>query len=626
MQSLSVRPVLAEDGTETDTFEVPVGGRRFRALELLVRGKRLPGTAPIPCIVHVEGAAEEDSLAENVHRETLHPLDQFRAFEALRDKGLSEEDIAARFFVTPAVVRQRLKLAAVSPRLLAQYAEGEMDLEQLMAFTVTDDHARQEQVWETLSSYGQVRPSVTIRRLLTETAIPADDRRARFVGADAYAAAGGTIMRDLFSTDDGGWFEDMALLERLVGEKLTTLAGEIKGEGWAWVEAAPDFPYGHTNGMRQLTGEPSARTDAEEHERHSLLAEIDRILGLYGEGEDLTHADERRVQDIEARLQVFDTRPLVYDPMEMARAGAFVSIAMDGTAHVQRGFVRAEDEPRADAPETNPAEADSAPEPGEAAPGQVSETPDAAPPAADSEAEDEGLRPLSDRLVGDLSAFRTLALREALGRCPETALLALVHALCLAAFHAHAAESCLEILTRSSTLGIQPLELTESAAAKAFEARHAEWAARLPDRPRRPLGCARGHVRRGSDGAAGALRLAERLCGGRKMGPSAGAFAPCRHAGPGHRPRHHGGGLAGERGNLPEPRAQGPHSGGRARSEGRAPRRAHRTPAQDRHGQGRRPAAGRQRLAAGAFAHARSGTSGGHGTSSGTGGGYGCSQ
>ncbi|KAA5604021.1 ParB/RepB/Spo0J family partition protein [Roseospira marina] len=293
LQSLAVRPIRDEDGNETGAYEVPAGGRRFRALQLLVKQKRLARTAPVPCIVREDGSGAEDSLAENVHREALHPLDQFRAFQTLQKGGLSIEDIAARFFVTPAVVRQRLKLTAVSPRLLAQYAEGEMDLEQLMAFTVTDDHARQEQVWETLSSYGQVRPSFTIRRLLTETAIPADDRRARFVGAEAYAAAGGIIMRDLFSEDDGGWFQDMTILERLVGGRLTALAGEIKAEGWAWVEAAPDFPYGHTNGMRPLTGEPSPRTEAEEHERHSLLAEIDRILGAYGEGEDLSRGAAR---------------------------------------------------------------------------------------------------------------------------------------------------------------------------------------------------------------------------------------------------------------------------------------------------------------------------------------------
>src|SRR6202040_1585225 len=196
LQSLSVRPVLDAEGTETGMFEVPAGGRRFRALELLVKQKRMTKTQPVPCVVRTDGLAEEDSLAENVQRADLHPLDQFRAFQTLREKGLSEEEIAARFFVTPSVVKQRLKLAAVSDKLLDVYAEDGMTLEQLMAFTVTNDHARQEQVWESLARAYNKEPYY-IRRQLTEGAVRAADKRAQFVGIDIYEAAGGIVMRDL---------------------------------------------------------------------------------------------------------------------------------------------------------------------------------------------------------------------------------------------------------------------------------------------------------------------------------------------------------------------------------------------------------------------------------------------
>jgi ParB family chromosome partitioning protein len=177
LQSLSVRPVLDAEGNETGTFEVPAGGRRFRALELLVRQKRLARTAPIPCIVKTDGLAEEDSLAENTDREALHPLDQFRAFQTLRAKGQGEEEIAAAFGVTAAVVRQRLKLAAASPVLLDAYAEGTMTLDLLMAFCVSDDHARQEQVWATIQRGWNKEPHI-IRRMLTEGSVRASDRRA----------------------------------------------------------------------------------------------------------------------------------------------------------------------------------------------------------------------------------------------------------------------------------------------------------------------------------------------------------------------------------------------------------------------------------------------------------------
>jgi ParB family chromosome partitioning protein len=170
LQSLTVRPVLDADGAETGMYEIPAGGRRYRALELLVKQKRLLRTAPIPCVIRTDGIAEEDSLAENIQRAPLHPLDQFRAFLALRDKGQSEEEIAAAFFVTAQVVRQRLKLASVSPKLLDVYADDGMTLDQLMAFTVNADHERQEQVWDGLQHSYSKEP-YHIRRLLTEGAL-----------------------------------------------------------------------------------------------------------------------------------------------------------------------------------------------------------------------------------------------------------------------------------------------------------------------------------------------------------------------------------------------------------------------------------------------------------------------
>ncbi len=146
LQSLSVRPVLDGDGEESGRFAVSAGGRRLAALKLLVKQKRLAKNAPVPCIVKTEGIDEEDSLAENTMREALHPLDQFRAFKNLQDAGLSIDEIAARFFVGAQIVRQRLKLAAASPKLLELYVAEELTLDQLTAFCVTDDHARQEQV------------------------------------------------------------------------------------------------------------------------------------------------------------------------------------------------------------------------------------------------------------------------------------------------------------------------------------------------------------------------------------------------------------------------------------------------------------------------------------------------
>ena len=251
LQSLSVRPLVDEAGYETGLYGVQAGGRRLRALQLLVKQKKLAKNALVPCIVRTEGFVEADSLAENTEREALHPLDQFRAFAALRDKGQGEDSIAAAFGVTPAVVKQRLRLAKASLLLLKAYENDEIELEQLMAFCLIDDHERQDEVFIAIKTSWNKGPDA-IRRMLTEKTVRADDRRALFVGAEAYKAAGGLIIRDLFDEDDGGWLQDVPMLEKLVAEKLAAEADTIKAEGWGWVEAAVDFPWNHERNYRAL--------------------------------------------------------------------------------------------------------------------------------------------------------------------------------------------------------------------------------------------------------------------------------------------------------------------------------------------------------------------------------------
>jgi ParB family chromosome partitioning protein len=123
---------------------VVAGDRRLTALKLLAKKKRIAADFEVPCLLVPDASARTISLAENLLREQMHPADQFEAFAALVKEGRSIEDIAADFGVSPLVVQRRLKLANVSPRLLADYRAGAVTLEQLMALTITDDHAAQE--------------------------------------------------------------------------------------------------------------------------------------------------------------------------------------------------------------------------------------------------------------------------------------------------------------------------------------------------------------------------------------------------------------------------------------------------------------------------------------------------
>ena len=477
LQGLDVRPVLDVAGAETGMFEIPAGGRRYRALERLVKQKRLAKTAPVPCIVREGGIAEEDSLAENVQRAPLHPLDQFRAFLALREKGLSEEEIAAAFFVSVGVVRQRLKLASVSPRLLEIYAEDGLSLDQLMAFTVSSDPARQEQVFEQLPHARDAAPYV-IRRMLTEGAVRALDKRVRFISLEAYLDAGGPVLRDLFQGDDGGWLEDAALVDRLVAEKLEREAEAIRAEGWNWVEVAPEFAYGHSFGMRPLRGEPVPLSEAQAVEREALQAEYDRLSEEYDAAEELPGEVDARFGELEAALESFEASQVAFDPVEIAKAGAFVSIGPEGNLRVERGYIRPEDEAPIPREEILAGDADQTMVETDASDGDVSTD----VPEQDAE-EDDARAPISDRLMAELTAHRTLGLRQALGEQPEVAFVAALHALTLKAFYPYGSDTCLDLDLKSVAFGAQAPGLNDSDPAVALRTAHDDWAKRLPREP-----------------------------------------------------------------------------------------------------------------------------------------------
>ena len=483
IQSLHVRPVHDAEGLETGMFEVPAGGRRYRALELLAKQKRLAKTAPVPCVVGDAASGilvDEISLVENIERAPLHPLDQFRAFHAMREKGMTEEAIAAAFFVGANVVKQRLRLAAVSPVLLDVYAEDGMTLEHVMAFTVSEDHTRQEQVWAAIRDSWQKEPW-QIRRMLTETSVRASDKRALFIGVDAYETAGGIVLRDLFQSDDGGWLQDVGLLDRLVAEKLRAEADKIAAEGWKWVEASLSIPYGATHGMRELSGTPIEITDEEQATRVALQAELDRLTEQYDNADELPDEIDQRLGEIEAAIEALDNRPMRYEPAEIAIAGAIVTIDSDGSLIAHRGYVRPADE----AP-IEPTHENGHPTPDGSGVSSLAHgvkptviTMGGQPLQGEDE-EDDGVKPLPERLVTELTAHRTLALRDAVAQNPPIAMTALLHKLVSDTFHHRSANGALEAQVRHVYFPAQAQDLGESASAQAVDDRHAQWNGRIP--------------------------------------------------------------------------------------------------------------------------------------------------
>jgi ParB family chromosome partitioning protein len=433
-----INPLLVRKAAK-GRYAIIAGQRRYLALKRLAKAGTLDKGASVSCQLRGEGPDDTElSLAENVVRVAMHPADQFEAWRALVEKGDSAAEIAVRFGVLESTVRKRLALARVSPLIFESYREGELDLEALQAFTITDDHAAQESVWDNLPDWqrGNAR---AIRQALTEGDVPARDRRVRFVGLDAYEAAGGAVRRDLFDPEGGGTVQDAALLDALARQKLDSIAAELLAEGWKWTEARLSFGWDERREFLEAEMDPVPLPDGMQEEADSLQEEL-AALFEHDDDDDEDHDEEEgdheedgpvserraRITAIEARLDEIDPMARAWPDHVKARAGAIVTLAHDGTVEIERGLIRPEDV----------AEAKDSPEDGSL----LAEPNDGA-------AQGSGL-PAS--LIEELSAQKTAALRIELARSPDIALALAVHALAGEAFY-HAASGVLKLrlMTRS---------------------------------------------------------------------------------------------------------------------------------------------------------------------------------
>ena len=340
--------VRADDAGEDDTerFAVVAGGRRLKAMQALVEDKVFDADHPVPCQVR-SGDAEpaELSLAENVVRIAMHPADQVVAFTKLSDAGQSVSAIAARFGASERIVEQRLRLGNAAPELLDAYRADEIDLEVLKAFAVTADRERQMAVWEQVSAQ-PYRPSAPqVKRLLTEERVPGGTAIARFVGVEAYEAAGGTVMRDLFADEyeHGVWFEDPVLLEKLATQKLQVAADELATR-WKWATAIIEVAWDDTARYGRVEPQPGTPTDEEKAESEKLETRYDELRGL--DDDEWTEALVEEAGRIEARLDEIEgavEARAVFRREDFAMAGCIVTIGRDGALQAIQGLVKPED-------------------------------------------------------------------------------------------------------------------------------------------------------------------------------------------------------------------------------------------------------------------------------------------
>jgi ParB/RepB/Spo0J family partition protein len=329
LQGLSVVAV------EGDRYQVSAGGRRLAALKLLLKRKAITGDFEVPCQIVPAEIAEEASLAENVQRVAMHPLDEVEAFGRLFAEGQTEDAIAARFGASVRHVRQRLALSALSPVLKAAFRKGELGLEAARAFCLVSEHDRQDAVFAIMPK--PVANAYAVRSYLTQGAVRATDRLARFVGIEAYEAAGGIVRRDLFE-DDLVFLDSPDILKSLATTKLEALREPLLAEGWGWVNV--NIGSGRADGGSMHRIRPEWHTPRQEqidsaNELSTKAKALECALEADPSNEELTN----ELASVRSSLTALSDSLCYFDPEKQALAGCVISIDFEGQVDTIIGVV-----------------------------------------------------------------------------------------------------------------------------------------------------------------------------------------------------------------------------------------------------------------------------------------------
>ncbi len=396
-------------------FEVIAGGRRLKALKVLVKQGHYDATQTVPCVVRdPNDPLEELGTMENAQRASMHPADEFEAFHKMEKQGATVETIAATFGVTKRTVQQRLKLATLHKDILQAYRKGEINLDVCQVFTIEADQAKQLEVYEALnkdSDFG-IR-SHQVRHALTNQAVRSDNKIAKFVGRAAYKKAGGTIHTDLFQSEE--YFDDAQLLNSLAVEKLQAFREErADGHGWCWTEIAIDKPDLHA--MRRLDPVETDESRKVQEEYDATAKKLDTLEEK--QEEEWTERDDQhyqRLEDALASLEIKREGLLDYDPKQKALAGAVFYIAFDGSVGIDAGIVR-----KSELKAFNELIAGKLREPGSKSKSGAASNSKSTESSGATESEDPG-EDYSEALCSELIISRNTIAKVALAKQPELA-------------------------------------------------------------------------------------------------------------------------------------------------------------------------------------------------------------
>jgi ParB family chromosome partitioning protein len=359
-------------------------------------------------------------------------------------------------------VKRYLKLTNVSPAIFTLYAEDEMNFEQIAALALTEDHALQERIWHNTSEWQ--RNGATFRRLITETEINTrTSPLAKFVGAEAYEAAGGSIRRDLFGQEDAGYMQDAELLESLALEKLNEAVKSIGEEGYAWVQVRTTFDYSDRAEFGQVrtvrrepTAEEQAKMEALDAEMEAMQPEYEAYDEDADESGELYAAIEEKAERIQSEIDALDESLAEPYADDLAIAGAVVTVDREGLLRIERGLIRKEDMKRLPS--------------GQGAGMGMAGT-----------GKSEEPKPVhSEKLTRMLTAHRTAAIQAEIMNQPEVALAALVHQLALQVFGSgYRSSRIVQVNIERAYLKSDAENIEQSRASRTIEDKRRHWKERL---------------------------------------------------------------------------------------------------------------------------------------------------
>ena len=431
-----------------DRYGVAAGGRRLAALNMLAERNILPADWPVRVKVIPQELATAASMTENGHRRDMPSAEQIAGFRAMAQEGKTSAQIGDLLGYSPRHVQRMLKLADLAPVILDALAEDRITTEHCQALALENDTARQVQVFEAAcqSGWGGKPEVQTIRRMVTESEVAvAGNSKFRFVGADAFSPD--ELRTDLFSDDEGGYVDCVALDAALL-EKLQAVAEHIReAEGWEWCAGRME-PVGFCRedaGTYRCLPEPEAvLTEAEEERLNELMARYDALENQCEES-DLLEA-EMKLIDCMAKV-------MAWTPEMRAGSGVVVSWRY-GNVCVQRGVqLRSEDDAATDADRTE----------------QVQEK--------------ASVEEISLPLLTKMSSERTLAVQAALMQQPDKSLALLAWTLCLNVFGcgAYSNPARIRLECGHSSLTSDAPSGKEGATFMALMAEKARLAALLPE-------------------------------------------------------------------------------------------------------------------------------------------------